>query len=403
MKFILIIWLLIGLNCVAQKLSITKVVCDNSNQKPIELVNVHVVNSKKGTVTNTNGHFSLVINQDDEIAISALGFQTRLIKLPDLTKDTIFLNHKVIELDEYKVFSKGMTANDIVRMAMGKTNKLSYNKPYSLNTFYRHSCAENEVYGRLIEASVILHDNKGHKKKYDAPIEKIGVEVNQIRRSFDFTQNFDVHDPISIYSTLKYDVYSYTSFLHFYPEDFNFQLIDTSFYDNALVWVISYEYARQQEKNLTENLLDCKGQLLIRANDFGILEIKEEQHHSYISEYEEHNFQLSWTVKYQEHDGKYFLKYVSEKGKNVDVMKSTVHEVVSRKDHAFQVEMMVVDLQFENLKKVSSKEPSKDELDAILYDPVFWENFTVIQDTPLDEKIIQDLEKQATLESQFEK
>ena len=97
------------------------------------------------------------------------------------------------------------------------------------------------------------------------------MQVNQIRRSFDFTENFDEHDPISIYSTMKYDVYSYTSFLHFYPEDFNFQLVDTTFYDNALVWVISYQYEKQKEKSLQKDLLKCKGWLYIRANDFGIL------------------------------------------------------------------------------------------------------------------------------------
>jgi hypothetical protein len=388
----------------AQQSLMTKTICDLEDMSPLALVNVQILDSKKGTMTNKSGQFELILKSFQSVKISAIGYASITLSFNALDRmDTVFLKREIVELDELKVYSSRMSANDIVRIAMGKTNKLSYSKPYCLNTFYRHSCSENDVYGRLIEAAVVLHDNKGHKKKYDSPDEKIGVEVNQIRRSFDFTKNFDEHDPISIYSTLKYDVYSYTSFLHFYPEDFNFQLIDTSFYDNALVWVISYEYSRQKEKNMNEDLVECKGQLLVRANDFGVIEVKERQEHIRKSEFEEHTYELEWKVKYQEHDGKYFLKYITEKGKNIDILKSTNYELVSKKDHTFQVEMMVVDLQFENLSKVSSKEPNKTELDNIAYDADFWENFTVIQSTPVDEKIIQDLEKRQSLESQFKK
>jgi hypothetical protein len=64
---------------------------------------------------------------------------------------------------------------------------------------------------------------------------------------------------------------------------------------------------------------------------------------------------------------------------------------------------MVSDLQFENLSKVSSKEPDKLTLDKIVYDNLFWQNYMVIQATPLDEKIIKDLELRQSLETQFKK
>ena len=36
------------------------------------------------------------------------------------------------------------------------------------------------------------------------------------------------------------------------------------------------------------------------------------------------------------------------------------------------------------------------------YNREFWENYNVIKDTPLDEKIVADLEAQGKLEEQFE-
>jgi hypothetical protein len=37
------------------------------------------------------------------------------------------------------------------------------------------------------------------------------------------------------------------------------------------------------------------------------------------------------------------------------------------------------------------------------YNKKFWKKYNVIKDTPLDQKIVQDLEKEGPLDKQFEK
>jgi hypothetical protein len=149
MKFSLLILFFIVANCSAQQRYIDITVCDSATKLPLELVNIHVLDSKKGTVSNKLGKFNFWVNDGAEIELSALGYKSKITIAHELIRDTIYLASKTIALDELKIYSTRMSANDIVRMAMGRTSKLSYNKAYSLKTFYRHACSENDVYGRF--------------------------------------------------------------------------------------------------------------------------------------------------------------------------------------------------------------------------------------------------------------
>ena len=108
-------------------------------------------------------------------------------------------------------------------------------------------------------------------------------------------------------------------------------------------------------------------------------------------------------MKYQELEGRYYLKYLSEEGQNRDILKNTAHEEVSNKDHAFKVEMMISDIQLNDITKLETKEPTKDYLDGLKFEAKFWEDYLVIQNSPLQKKVVEDLEKRAALNSQFEK
>ena len=51
-----------------------------------------------------------------------------------------------------------------------------------------------------------------------------------------------------------------------------------------------------------------------------------------------------------------------------------------------------------NLMEESDLESQAEEY---VYNPEFWENYNVIKETPLDKKIIEELDKKASLEKQF--
>lgn len=64
------------------------------------------------------------------------------------------------------------------------------------------------------------------------------------------------------------------------------------------------------------------------------------------------------------------------------------------------VEQLTVDVNFQNPTPQALQEAS--QLKEITYNPVFWENYNVLADSPLHLKIKADLEKRQSLEKQFE-
>lgn len=379
---------------------------NNHSLEPQAYANIHLVNTSKGCVSNSNGAFSLRLRDDQEnskIRITAVGIEPLEVDLSTYTiGDTIWVSEQNVELAELTVYNNLPPAIEMVRIALNKLPDLGYRKPYSLSTFYRHYCSEKGEYGRLIEAALVLTDNKGHNKKVEKPADKIGVEVLQQRRSYDFTENFDEHEPISIYSTLKYDVMSYPTILSFYPEEYNFRLVDTTFMDNKLLWVIQYDYDKISKVKLDTIREQCSGRIFINSEDNGVYLIEEKQTGEIEKTYETQSMVIDWRVQYQQYEGFYFLKYVSETSHSIEELRSTQQEVVQTKDHKAHVEMMVNDIRLFDVKKNYSKEPSKEELDTMKYDREFWGSYTMLKKSPLDEKILEDLAKRAELGKQFE-
>lgn len=381
------------------------VVFNKDNMEPLAFANISLLNTKRGCVSNEYGAFQLSLSANQKnpvLRISAIGIEPVEIQLSEFTNhDTIWVKNKVIELAALQVYNDLPPAIEIVRIALNKLPDLGYRKPYQLNVFYRHYCSEKDVYGRLIEAAIVLTDNKGHKKKVDKPGDKIGVDVLELRKSYDFTRNFDEHEPISIYSTMKYDVMSYPSILSFYPKEYNFRLVDTSFMDNKMLWVIRYDYDKVSKVKTDTVREKCTGKIYINAADNGVYLIEEHQEGVIEKVYETQTMEVNWRAQYQELDGYYFLKYLSETSDSFEELRSTQQEVVQTKNHKAHVEIMVNEIKLYDVNKNTNKEPTQSTLDAMEYHPDFWEEYTMLKSSPIDEKILKDLAKRAELEQQF--
>lgn len=382
------------------------VVFNSTTGEPQAYANISLMNTSKGCVSNSEGAFSLNISENNflesKIRVSAVGVEPLELTLSSSFNDTIWVQDKIIVLAELKVYNDRPSATEMVRIALNKLPDMGYRKPYKLNAFYRHYCSEMDEYGRLIEAAIVLTDNKGHKKKVEKPIDKVGVEVVELRKSYDFTENFDEHEPISIYSTLQYDVMSYPSILSYYPDEYNFRVVDTSYMDNKMLWVIAYDYNRVDKVKMDTVREVCSGKIYINAEDFGVYLIKEHQEGTIEKTYETQSMVLDWRVQYQKLDDHYFLKYVSETSNSYEELRSTQQEIMSSKNHKAHVEMMVNDIQLHDVEKNSGGEPSKETLDEMEYDPEFWSNYNSLKSTPLNQKIVEDLTKRQSLDQQFE-
>lgn len=379
---------------------------DEKTLEPIEFANVFFAKHGVGVSTNQLGEFDLVVpkkaKQNDSVSISCIGYVTKMLSLAELQGlKEVHLSEKVIQLEELTVLNGPLTTEDIVRISIGKISKNYNSKPYQLQTFYRHYCSENGIYGRLIEAAVTVFDSKGHKSLVKGPESKLELKVEQIRRSFDYTKNFDEHDAISINSTIKYDVSSYETLLHGYPDNWSFKVVDTTFYNGSYVWVIGYNYAFIKNKGGSSFKINATGKMYVNVADFGIVRVEEKQVNELNKEYENHSYLLEWEVNYQKYLGKYYLSYVKESGWNIDEKLGNNKEVVSVKDHRFHVEMMVNGIVLNGYEKFKGKEPTTEEIKEIKYDESFWDDYGVLKNTPLNNRVVEDLEREKSLQDQY--
>lgn len=129
--------------------------------------------------------------------------------------------------------------------------------------------------------------------------------------------------------------------------------------------------------------------------------IEEHQEGRIEKEYETQAMIIDWRVQYQIFEEHYFLKYVSETSQSYEELRSTQQSIVQTKDHKANVEMMVNDIRLYDVDKNILKEPDREQLDDMKYNPEFWKDYNILKNTPLNEKIVIDLEKRAEIETQF--
>lgn len=92
---------------------IVGIIIDNENNKPLSYVNIGILNKETGTVTDTNGKFSLYLKEEfanDTIKISSIGYKPVKILVKDITQKkqpvSIKLDEQISELDEVVISTK---------------------------------------------------------------------------------------------------------------------------------------------------------------------------------------------------------------------------------------------------------------------------------------------------------
>lgn len=132
-KNFLTIVLLVALNSViGQSFSTQKTIID-SNTK-LSLANVSVFNDSNSTITNDEGNFIFVTNQN-EINISSIGYETLKLSFNQLhQQDTLFLKSKAIELEEVVIATD---ANAIMKKVFKNVPENYSKAPYNELFFLR--------------------------------------------------------------------------------------------------------------------------------------------------------------------------------------------------------------------------------------------------------------------------
>ncbi len=152
--------LCISLSVLAQDFVLSGTVRDRGNKKRLENVNISLVGTNIGTVSNADGTFSLKIPADKVeggVEFSYLGYLTTILSADEVRRnpEVVWLRPNANVLDEVVVF--GGDARVIVEEALLRIGDNYPDDPNMLNVFYRETIQKRNRYISISEAMMDVY------------------------------------------------------------------------------------------------------------------------------------------------------------------------------------------------------------------------------------------------------
>lgn len=384
---------------VAQKITISGKAIDKETKEPLVFASIGIKGKPIGTITNLQGEFDFHFPaeyRNDMLAITMLGYTT--FEAPAWT--LLEVNPLIIEIEkssqvlEEVVVLDTLQGGDILRIALARIEQNYPMDPYLMDGFYRDIKKVGGTYISVLEAAVKIYD-----ENYKAPRNKFKlrerVALLEVRRSLGygnkFTAYFDednlledllLHNNIRyrqfpeeeiFFSSLNREKDSYYNGHSIFVVRHNNDYSLTIYIDKKTYSIIHLDYENNQQEDIGKRKgLISKFVKLKRVIDFRLFEGK--MYLNYISV----NSGINWyDAKTEE------LKFETELHQQL-----LINQVYPNTDERIGTteKMRSYGLQFQDLP----------------YNKDFWSNYNVIKESPLDRKIIEDLEKELPLEKQFE-
>ena len=386
--------------------TVTGVVRNKDDRKKLENVNVSVPGTNIGTVTNSDGLFSLKI-KDAEIVrgleVSHIGYLNTQISLKenkDLSTLTVWMIPAPNLLSEIVIF--GNNARGIVEEAIRKIPVNYSPNENMLTTFYRETVQKRRRYISVSEAVIDVYKTAYNDR---VPV-KDKVQLQKGRRLLS-QKNSDtlavkvVGGPsLAIYLDV---VKNQDALLNMGDLDYyEFHIEEPVNFDNRMQYVISFRpkvslmYALFYGKlyidfeklafTRAEFSLDMKNktkavEAILHKKPLG-LQFKPQE--------------VSYLVTYKEQNGKTYLNYIW----NTIRFKCDWKKRLFSSGYTVYSEMVVTDRQEDNFTAISNKTAFKEK--QVFYDLVdeywnedFWKEYNIIEPTESLEHAVKKLKKQA--------
>lgn len=394
-----ILFVFFATTLVAQ-ITISGKVIDRETKDPMPFASVYIKGKTIGTVTNLHGEFDFHMPDEyrnEILVISMLGysnFESPVWSMISPATVTIELSVSPILLQEVLI-KDSLSGGDILRLAIHHIPDNYPSSPFLMEGFYRDVKKVGGTYISLLEAAVEIYDDG-----YDVPRNKFklreGVRLLEVRKSIGyeskFTSYFDqdnlledlllhnniryrqIEDREEMYASMKREKNSFYNGHEIYVVSHVHDYFLKIFIDKDNYSIVHLEY----EATTSNEILERKKNLVSRfaglrkTIDFKMVDNK--MHLNFIT----------ITSKVNWHDIKTNeLKFETELFQQLLINKVTT----TTNERIGSIERMRnYGLQYQDLP----------------YNKDFWDQYNVIKETPLDKKILDDLEKAGPLDKQFE-
>lgn len=396
--------MLLGQAILAQDVVLRGKVFDAQHHKMIPFTTLGIA-GKTGTVSNENGDFELHISesmQKDSLIVSSIGYFNQTIAIMDIQKPesfNVYLEPRAYFLNEIAILKARLSAEEIVKKAMNNVEQNYLVQAFSADGFYREYFKENEQYAAFAEAAVSIYDPNGYGRVQGANTKpKESVLLNEMRVS-DICNKGDYVLYIDINYVLRGNVLRNADYWERYFKRGKYhteylQVDSITSADRDTIYCIGYKLRSNKYGSY-------EGKLFIRTKDYAVLRVELTAINSLRGRTENGSpYKSKSVMTYREHNGKFYLNYVNASHEVVYKEKKQAYNLV------FYSELVINDVQTDNIQAPLPRSAMNEK--SIFYqpryrsyDPDFWNDYNLFEDSEANDSVIADLERQRSLELQY--
>lgn len=383
----------------AQDITISATVVDKETNDPLGYASVGLKSVSIGTVSNADGEFDFHMAaqyRNEVMVISMLGYKNFEAPVWSMLGDPqiIRLEKSPIMLKEF-VVTDTLQGQDILEIALSRIEENYPMKPFILDGFYRDLKKVGGTYISLLEAAVKIYD-----ENYEAPRNRFKlretVRLVEVRQSLGYESRFTTYfDQDNLLEDLL--LHNNIRYRHFDDGEEVFSKLvreKNSVYNDHEIYVISYRG-------------DYYMRLFIDAEDFSIVHFEFEQgfEDDYLGKRKDLYSKFAGirkTIDFREFQGKMYPSFMSVTSK-INWYDLQTNELKFQTELFQQLLINNVDPKPKERIRLTEKMRNYGlQFQDRPYNKKFWDNYNVLKDTPLDQQILEDLEKAGPLQEQFE-
>jgi len=378
---------------------------DVEDAEPLPFASIGLLGLSLGTIANTQGEFDFhfpATEREGQLVISMLGYQdfVQNLKDLDLTKENVFAIKKEATMLQEVVIIDSLTGGDILRIALNRIEGNYPMEPYSMDGFYRDVKKVDDEYISILEAALKIYD-----KDYSSPRNptklRERVSLVEVRKSLNYEyaykryfDQYNLLEELLLENNIKYR--SFTS--------------EPLFYQNVRREGVTQMGGHPLYKLVLEGDYGYYLNMFIDTETFGVYKmiyyygdgIVPIQKINRSGKRQEQMIRMEKIIEFKEYENKLYLRYLK-----VTASYNWINRVTGALEAQTELSqmLMVNQVNLTNPEWISTGDKMKKyglQYQDMPYNKEFWDNYNVIKDTPLDIKIVEDLEKYGELSSQFQ-
>ena len=399
MRALLIILFSLTVFCVkAQRITLSTRVQDKVTFEPLPFASVGIKGKSISTVTNLQGEFDFHIPleyRNEILVISMLGyenFEAPIWSLLESKPITIDMNKSTTVLQEV-VVSDSLMGGEIVKIAMARVESNFPMEPFLMDGFYRDVKKVAGTSISLLEAAVKIYDENYIEPRNKEKLRE-RVKLVEVRKSLGYDNKFTPYfhqrnllEDLLLHNNIRYrQIDGDEQFFE------NLKREEDSYYNGHEIFVVSHG------EDFSFKIFIDKVTYAITHLEYEVSGDNLERKKNLVSKHVTYRKILD----FKPFDGKMYLNYITvvTKEKWYDDVTSEFKFETELEQH-----LLINQVDPKTQERVSSTDKMRNyglQFQDYPYNKEFWDDYNVIKDTPIDRKILADLERIAPLEKQFE-